>query len=266
MNSSVPTFYFYYITLSHSSDVDSILLWREYYSFAETLGATPCLLSLDMTSDTPQSVFSPRARSSNRGFTLIELLVVIAIIMVLAGITFGISRGVQNAQARTRAKAELAVLSQGIEQFKLRYGDYPWHDSGGSDTNKMLLFALTGRLSMERNTSGKLDVSIISEDMNNEEVKKRPKFIDDTKFSVNEDSSGNSIELLDPWGNPYIYWYKWEATPDAWEVFGFHLYSTGATGDAANNAIKTKINATTGVIDADFRDTANDNGIIFSGE
>jgi len=74
-----------------------------------------------MTSDTPQSVFSPRARSSNRGFTLIELLVVIAIIMVLAGITFGISRGVQNAQARTRAKAELAVLSQGIEQFKLRY-------------------------------------------------------------------------------------------------------------------------------------------------
>ena len=104
-----------------------------------------------MTSDTPHSVFSPRARSSNRGFTLIELLVVIAIIMVLAGITFGISRGVQNAQARTRAKAELAVLSQGIEQFKLRYGDYPWHDSGGSDTNKMLLFALTGRLAMERN-------------------------------------------------------------------------------------------------------------------
>ena len=90
---------------------------------------------------------------------------VIAIIMVLAGITFGISRGVQNAQARTRAKAELAVLSQGIEQFKLRYGDYPWHDSGGSDTNKMLLFALTGRLSMERNTSGELDVSIISEDI-----------------------------------------------------------------------------------------------------
>ena len=222
-----------------------------------------------MPSDTPHSVFSPRARLSNRGFTLIELLVVIAIIMVLAGITFGISRGVQNAQARTRAKAELAVLSQGIEQFKLRYGDYPWHDSGGSDTNKMLLLALTGRLSMERNTSGDLVVSIISEDMDNEEVKKRPKFIDDTKFSVNEDSSGNSIELLDPWGNPYIYWYKWEDrenTSPTWEVFGFHLYSTGAKGDAANNAIKTKITEDTGVMDSDFRDTANDNGIIFSGE
>jgi len=128
---------------------------------------------------------------------------------------------------------------------------------------------LTGRLSMERNTSGQLDVSIISEDMNNEEVKKRPKFIDDTKFSVNEDGDGNSIELLDPWGNPYIYWYKWEDTENAsptWEVFGFHLYSTGAKGDAANNAIKTKITEDTGVMDSDFRDIANDNGIIFSGE
>ena len=265
MNSSVPTFYFYYITLSHSSDVDSILIWREYYSFAETLGATPCLLSLDMTSDTPQSVFSPRARSSNRGFTLIELLVVIAIIMVLAGITFGISRGVQNAQARTRAKAELAVLSQGIEQFKLRYGDYPWHKSGETNNNKMLLYALTGRLVMERDGGGDLKVIIIAS-QSDSIVEKRPKFIDDTKFSVNEDSSGNSIELLDPWGNPYIYWYKWSDTPDAWEVFGFYLYSTGANGESANTAIKTKITEKTGVIDADFRDTANDNGIIFSGE
>ena len=246
------------------------LVWSEDCTFAEFIGPIPCLPPpIGMLSDTPHSVFSPRARSSNRGFTLIELLVVIAIIMVLAGITFGISRGVQNAQARTRAKAELAVLSQGIEQFKLRYGDYPWHDSGGSDTNKMLLFALTGRLSMERNTSGELDVSIISEDIDNEEVKKRPKFIDGTKFSVNEDGAGNSIELLDPWGNPYIYWYKWEAAENnspTWEMFGYHLYSTGVKGDAANNAIKTKINATTGVIDAGFRDTANDNGIIFSGE
>ncbi|MDG1241879.1 MAG: prepilin-type N-terminal cleavage/methylation domain-containing protein, partial [Opitutae bacterium] len=224
---------------------------------------------LGMFSDTPHSVFSPRARSSNRGFTLIELLVVIAIILVLAGITFGISRGVQNAQARTKAKAELAVLSQGIEQFKLRYGDYPWHDSDGSDTNKMLLLALTGRVSMERNESGDLVVRTISEDMDNAEVKKRPKFIDETKFSVNEDAAGNSIELLDPWGNPYIYWYKWEAAENnspTWEVFGYHLYSTGASGDSANDAIKTKINATTGVMDADLRDTANDNGIIFSGE
>jgi type II secretory pathway pseudopilin PulG len=193
---------------------------------------------------------------------------VIAVIMVLAGITFGISRGVQNAQARALAKAELSVIAQALEGFKLRYGDYPWHKQGEKDTNKMLLYALTGRLVMERTTTnGNTDVNVnIIEDQSNAVVKARPKFIDDTKFSVNEDSSGNSIELLDPWGSPYVYWYKWSDSPDAWEVFGFHLYSTGAKGDAANAAIKTKINATSGVMDADFRNVANAEGIIFSGE
>jgi hypothetical protein len=136
----------------------------------------------------------------------------------------------------------------------------------------MLLYALTGRLSMERvaqNGNTTLVVSLVNEDLDHADVRNRPKFIDITKFSMQEDSSGEAVAFLDPWGNPYIYWYKWEAAENnspTWEMFGYHLYSTGAKGDAANNAIKTKINATTGVIDADFRDTGNDNGIIFSGE
>ena len=64
--------------------------------------------------------------SKPKGFTLIELLMVIAIILILAGITFGVSRGAQNAQARTKAKAELAVISQSLEQYKSVNGDYPW--------------------------------------------------------------------------------------------------------------------------------------------
>jgi len=241
-----------------------------------------------MLSDSPHSEFSLRARSSNRGFTLIELLMVIAIIMILAGITFGISRGVQNAQARTAAKAELAVLSQGIEQFKLRYGDYPWHDSQDGEypnsaevTNTMLLYALTGRLSMELQldpadpTKSVLEVSLVNKDLDHADVRDRPKFIDITKFSMQEDGSGEAVAFLDPWGNPYIYLYKWENKenaakddPDkpAWDVFGYHLYSTGANGDSADNAIKTKIDDDSGVLDNDFRDVANLEGIIFSGE
>ena len=61
-----------------------------------------------------------------QGFTLIELLMVITVILILAGITFGISRGVQNVQARTKAKAELAVISQALETYKSKNGDYPW--------------------------------------------------------------------------------------------------------------------------------------------
>ena len=72
--------------------------------------------------------FLANSHPNRNGFTLIELLMVIAVILILAGITFGVSRGVQNAQARTKARAELATIAQAIEQFKSRYGDYPWHD------------------------------------------------------------------------------------------------------------------------------------------
>jgi type II secretory pathway pseudopilin PulG len=201
------------------------------------------------------------------------LLMVIAVIMILAGITFGISRGVQNAQARAAVKAELATLSQAIEQFKLRYGDYPWHDSdtgnysGSAEvTNTMLLYALTGRVAMkpevQSDGSTKLVVSFINKDLDNVDVKNRPKFIDITKFSVQEDGSGEAIAFLDPWGNPYKYWYKWENSPNDWEVFGFHLYSLGA--DSAED--KSGIDEATGVVNSTYRNLDKNVDNIFLGE
>ena len=208
---------------------------------------------------------------SNRqqGFTLIELLMVITVILILAGITFGISRGVQNAQARSKAKAELATISQAIEQFKSRYGDYPWHQGGGGDStdnNKMLLYALTGRMVLAdpSPTDNIIEIAVI-EITDETQIDKNPKFLDDSKFSTTK-TGKLTTNLLDPWGNPYIYWYKWDNSPDAWDVFGYHLYSTGPKGNSANTAIKAKINNSSGVLDDDFRDVANAEGIIFAGE
>ena len=204
-----------------------------------------------------------------QGFTLIELLMVIAVILILAGITFGISRGVQNAQARTKAKAELATISQAIEQFKSRYGDYPWHQGGGGDStdnNKMLLYALTGRMVLADPSPTDNTTEIAAIEVTDEaQIDKNPKFLDDSKFSTTKIGQ-SSTNLLDPWGNPYIYWYKWDNSPEAWDVFGFHLYSTGPKGRSADTAIKAKINNSSGVFDDDFRDVANAEGIIFAGE
>lgn len=231
----------------------------------------------------PMIVLSPQISRLRRkeAFTLIELLLVIAVILLLAGITFGISKGVQNAQARAQAKAELATISQGIEQFKNRYGDFPWHDSDDGSypappapneaekPNVMLLYALTGRLTMERDTSGAISVEKVADSLEHEDVLDKPKFIDHKKLSTYDNGDDQPIALLDPWGNPYIYWYKWEAAENGnptWDVFGYHLYSMGPNGQAANTAIKTKLNATTGVLEDDFREIANREGIIFVGE
>jgi prepilin-type N-terminal cleavage/methylation domain-containing protein len=204
-----------------------------------------------------------------QGFTLIELLMVIAVILILAGITFGISRGVQNAQARTKAKAELATISQAIEQFKSRYGDYPWHQGGGGDStdnNKMLLYALTGRMVLADPSPTDNTTEIEAIEITDEaQIDKNPKFLDDSKFSTTK-TGQLTTNLLDPWGNPYVYRYKGDNSPDDWDVFGYHLYSTGPKGNPANTAIKAKINNSSGVLDDDFRDVANAEGIIFAGE
>lgn len=213
-------------------------------------------------------------RSPKHGFTLIELLMVIAIMVILAGITFGIARGVYNAQARSTAKAELATISQAIEQFKLTYGDYPWHDSDTGDypdpdedkTNAMLMYALTGRLIMERQSNGEVDVVMVDESLSDANVKKNPSFIDPSKFTY----SGTDIapeHFLDPWGQPYKYWYKWENAenddPGTWEMFGFHLYSKGA--DSLEDTTKIADDGS-GIIADDYRDGENNIDNIFSGE
>jgi prepilin-type N-terminal cleavage/methylation domain-containing protein len=179
---------------------------------------------------------SIRRRSKQQGFTLIELLVVISIIMVLAGITFGISRGVQNAQARARAKADLAVLAQALEQFKSDYGDYPWAMNGGSNegNGKRLLFALAGGLAWYPDGGVPTDMKSRVDFTPAKALGKS--YIDLTQFSLSDsdfDTAYGSAEVIyamDPWGNPYVYNYLTAATKSDWDKFGYVLYSMGPDG------------------------------------
>jgi len=73
-------------------------------------------------------IFS-RARNTN-GFTLIELLIVLVIIGLLAGLVGPrVFRGQKKGQ-RTTAKAQIQLIEQGLDQFRLDVGRYPSSSEG----------------------------------------------------------------------------------------------------------------------------------------
>ena len=171
----------------------------------------------------------------NSGFTLIELLVVISVVLILSGITFGISRGVQNSQARAQAKAELAVIAQGLEQFKALYGDYPWINSTANEAEAVKFFkSLWGWMKLERIESVTPGSGSTVELV--ELASAGTRFIDATKMNLNralpdDNSVPTNLFLVDPWGNNYLYTYN--KASNAWDNFGYVLYSQGPDGDCA---------------------------------
>ena len=199
---------------------------------------------------------------------------VIAVIGILAGITFGISGGVQNARARTQAKAELAALSQALEQFKSRNGDYPWvsgDPADAEDNGKLLFQALVGWMEFTRSGvvttfqaktvapptgAAYVDISKLTY-VNLTQT-------DDYNPEIDLSASPTNYVFLDPWGKPYVYAYGRTGAGNTWEVFGYHLYSTGAD----ESQLSSVVDASTGVMDSDFRESGSGENAdnIYAGE
>ena len=78
----------------------------------------------------------------SRGFTLMELLVVVAIIMILAALSLGGLRFMQGKQAEKKCRAQIAMLSSALEEYKLDFGRYPVANDTGTagDMGSNVLF------------------------------------------------------------------------------------------------------------------------------
>lgn len=177
-----------------------------------------------------------KAISDRRGFTLVELLVVIAIILILSGIVFGLTRGISGKQARSRAQSEVNAIGIALENYKLRYGDYPWL---GTSSGAELYQHLTGQKKMvPTSTAGSPNVGATGDNKT---------FLDPDKMSVS--GSGDSAYFQDPWGNAYIYYYKNSSNYETWEYPGFILMSKGPDGATSTSGL------TTGKLSADHFDT-----------
>lgn len=227
----------------------------------------------------------PAASRRRSGFTLVELLTVIAVIAILVSITVGVMRGARQRGAVARAKADLVLLAQALEDYKRHYGDYPQTGPAaansfrvtvaangtsagpGLNTAQALLFnSLIGVYGPSGTLGGRIngplfvDVSRIAV-----EVALVP-----TTFAV---PTGNppakqavNNAFLDPWGNRYMYFYKRPvaaasattpagparpaAPAQAWNAPAYVLYSVGPDGAnttlPAANGVFTGTTQTTG--------------------
>ena len=183
-----------------------------------------------------------------QGFTLIELLMVIAVILILAGITFSVSRGVQNAQARAKVKAELATISQALETYKSKNGDYPWisvsnvsNEENVKDAAHGVMKTLVGWQSVTGTQEGAADsqTGVI--------FRKQESTLDVSKLSLSQDwpdpkskdetAPSLSTYFTDPWGNAYVYLYKNPSNSNTWERYGYILFSRGADGAASSSGL-----------------------------
>lgn len=198
---------------------------------------------------------------SRSGFTLIELLLVIAVILILSGITFGVARGVQNAQARAKAKGELAVISQSLEIFKSVNGDYPWTTGSSNEVDraKELAKALMGWKEFDRSGS-----SVNYRDKVIVPSSGPRAFINPAKLSYSGTLPSKNNEMptdlyyMDPWGNAYVYNYR-TSNVGNWDNFAYVLYSKGS--DGSHIAV-----ASNGILETTLRQNSKNVDNIYAGE
>jgi len=172
----------------------------------------------------------PRRRP---GFTLVELLMVITIIMILASATFGLYRGVANTRMKARGRGEIQRIIIACETFKKTYGDFPCALAGTTASNASnqtqfrtdLFDQLSGRrvLYTRQLSTGGFAVELWpfnSASLPNGANRKPKPFISLDEIPVTVVSTrldavpadlaniATTLELRDPWGNPYEYRYR----------------------------------------------------------
>jgi general secretion pathway protein G len=175
-------------------------------------------------------------QAGKRAFTLIELLTVIAIIAILAAITFGVVKGVNERAAIGQAKGELASLSQALELYKMQYGDYPRVGTSNAVEASTAVTATSQAGKFFNALMGKVGPK-------GDPINGRT-FVDASRFSLLSatafPTAGNTTSVInafiDPWGRSYVYAYA-----AGWTTY--RLASPGPDGKLADT-----FNATTGMV------------------
>ncbi|MFL6568560.1 MAG: type II secretion system protein [Chthoniobacterales bacterium] len=180
-------------------------------------------------------------RKRHNAFTIIELLIVMAIIIILAGLVIGTSGYVQKKGARSRAEAEIAAFSAGLESYKADNGIYP-RDANSSDqldarTATDPLSYAAASLWLYQSLSGDSDGDGGTPE-NKSYIQLKPNQISRNNMSQPASASNKVTGVRDPFGNFYGYSTAYaaalETNPSAAPTRGynptFDLWSTANGG------------------------------------
>jgi type II secretory pathway pseudopilin PulG len=203
------------------------------------------------------------ARRRCRAVSLLEVLTVMGVIALLMTITITLMRGGKQRAALGKARAELAALTQALEDYKRHYGDYPQTGNaaqatpivgaaiGNSQAQALLLNALLGVYGPSNFATRINGPTLIELSKFTLEVQLTTATA--TTFGV---AQGNpptkqavSNCLIDPWGNRYMYYYKAASPPNRpvanqWQAPAYLLFSVGP--DGAHTAPSTATGLYTG--------------------
>ncbi len=165
-------------------------------------------------------------RHGRTAFSLIELMTVIAIIVILAGLIVGGLGFANERQAKEKCKVQIALLSKGIEAYKLDMGTYPGIDPNtivSGDVSEQLYQALFkdgyDYILNPTGTSTKA-TKIYTPELD-------PKTSKQGWVAVSPPTAAMpvSLKIVDPWGHNYLYRKGTNAqNPD------FDLWSMGKDG------------------------------------
>ena len=179
------------------------------------------------------------------GYTLVEILGVLAIIVILAGISFGTAAGINSVRMNTIARAEIALISQSLSLFYAEHGDYPI--TQGEENNAITLSkALLGWKVFHGDS-----LKMIDKESNPSEAIKPyidlSKIFHKGKLAIEGNIPPSDIKFVDPWGQPYVYFYK---ESKAWDNLSYVLYSKGP--DIKDNKLDDD-----GVVSVSFKNLSN---------
>lgn len=154
-----------------------------------------------------------------RGFTLIEILIVIAVILLLASVLVVAFSGVLGKSDEARATATIKTLQSNVDSFKTRWDTAPpgnLTDLGAlmaphaivaapnteNEGIEALVLALRSRLE----NGPYLDMNLFSDDARRMNLDLDR--VAETAFEaldIEEGTSSDLFEIVDPWGNPLAY-------------------------------------------------------------